>query len=414
MASFNSIKTIIPDAVSYEDLFILYKENIEKIYMTEKDGVGTHSLDKNAFSRWEGHLRAMHNVSSDGHEVETYLKLAEVIKNKLRYVTFDEYIGKITLISREIIEQIKVNDIIFFVDAGTIKSSQLWVTLLFFGELLKLNIEEHKNKIFLIRDEDHRAKVFEFSKDIKIQVVHFDDMSYSGLQLNLSTPNKKLLTEGTNVTYHLAISYASSYANKFLKEKGLLFYENTEIVPVFEDVVKDYYKTEPETIKRIASLCKYPSFTTVNFKRGGDAFKCVFGLGQTLIYFDHKIADHVSTLYYIISLGTYPVNSSINVLKNALSKRTNAPNAHSGSILSSCTSLSANQDCYTPFYKRFKYSFKGQEVKSPVSLADTDNITLEINRINNLKVGGRRRTRRSRTRKSRTHRHRSTRRNRKY
>ena len=140
MISYSNIKKLIPDVVSYEDLSILYNENKEKIYMTKNDGAGTHSLDEKAFSRWENHLRTMHNISSDGHEVETYLKFAEVIKNNLRYVTFDEYIGKIKLISKEIIEQIKQNDIIFFVDAGdSIESSQLWVTLLFFGELLKLD-----------------------------------------------------------------------------------------------------------------------------------------------------------------------------------------------------------------------------------------------------------------------------------
>jgi hypothetical protein len=405
MISYSNIKKLIPDVVSYEDLSILYNENKEKIYMTKNDGAGTHSLDEKAFSRWENHLRTMHNISSDGHEVETYLKFAEVIKNNLRYVTFDEYIGKIKLISKEIIEQIKQNDIIFFVDAGdSIESSQLWVTLLFFGELLKLNIEEYKNKIFLIRDA---TKVFEFPKDIKIQVVHFDDMSYSGRQLDLGTPDKQQLTETTNVTYHLAISYVSSFANNYLKVKGLLFYKNTEIVPVFEDVVKDYYKTEPETIKRITSLCIWPPFTTANFKRGGNTFSCVFGYGQTLIYFDHKIADHLSTLYFIISLGEYPVNSSINIVKNSISKHTMTPSAQSGSIISSCRSeqLSDNQDCYSAFYKRFKYSFKGQEVKSPKSLVAPDSIILEINRINKLKVGGRRRTRRSRSRKSRTRRH---------
>ena len=80
--------------LKFADLATLYEENKHKIYMTEKDGAGQHPLSKEAFENWTNHISAMHNISDDGSELDTYIKFGEAVFNNTRYVTFPEYMEK--------------------------------------------------------------------------------------------------------------------------------------------------------------------------------------------------------------------------------------------------------------------------------------------------------------------------------
>ena len=42
MNSVNVVKNFFPRAINYNDLFILYNENKEKLFMTSADKVGQH------------------------------------------------------------------------------------------------------------------------------------------------------------------------------------------------------------------------------------------------------------------------------------------------------------------------------------------------------------------------------------
>jgi hypothetical protein len=413
MNSVNVVKNFFPRAINYNDLFILYNENKEKLFMTSADKVGQHKPSAEGFKQLEDNIRQLHNISNTHDEIDTYLNFIDFVKNNIRYVPFNEYMSKIVLISKEIIEQIKNYDIVFFVCAGPVTSSNLWVMLLFFGELLKLNVEQYKDKIFLLKEkylkEDPPICSFNISfaeknNDKQILCIHFDDMAYTGDQLYSDIPSE-LMDDVPNLKYYIAISYLTNAAKNQLNKKNVSFYENTEIIQNIQDIINEYYKDQPDIKKKMILLCSSPLLdNSMNLIRGKNVFKC---LGRkSIIYFDHKIADAASILYNIIGHGAYPNNISkdtiSNLIRNSRStkKSLSLPVKYSGSVISSCDNNTRDpkKDCYTAFYKKFKYSFKGYEVLKDTTLQEHRdprfNIVYQINRINdeftgsNRKIGG--------------------------
>ena len=411
----------IPGTLAYSDLLTLYEENKGKIYMTEKDGMGQHLLSEEGFRNWTGHLRAMHNISGDGSEIETYMKFAEAIHNKTRYVTFPEYMGIIELIAGEIIELIKANDAVFFVVSGQASKSNTWVMLLFFGELLKLGLEAYSEKINIIHiepglDDVPEEEVEEMAKEAKaykiltdfaatnkdktIAAIHFDDMSYTGEQLGeaIYYVSEDIKKRGlSNLSYHIAVAFITTVARKSLSEKSVLFFKNTEIVPTIKRVINEYYKAEPDIIKRISLICNNQAgfhmkaksdSKAIALKRGLNAFGCYFALGQSAIYFDHKIADDLSVLSTLFSKGSYPPNIGINEVTKYYSKKAMIkPTLFSGPLISSCNGVN---ECYTTFYKRFKYTFRGSVINP------SNKIIAEIELIKSQTGGSWRKTMRPR------------------
>lgn len=362
--------------IGYDDLAKLYDENQHKIYMTEADGIGMHKLDETGFERWKSHLTSLHNTKADSHETETYIKFAEALHAKMRYITFTEYMQRIQLISQELMPLIASNEIVFFVIAGESDTSNTWCTLLFFGELLKLGLASHRNKICVIHDAE-RNELMKFvteNKEKKTIAVHFDDMSYSGNQLDASLPSSINAEKQPNFSYYICISYITKFSrNRLLKKYQVLFFQNTEIVPDFEESVKDYYRDQPDVIDRIESICTrfYRGMENVKptlfqkiipFKRGHNAFKCYYGSGQAAVYFDHKIADYVSVLSSLFSKGDYPPNIDYDSVLQSAVRDKNIPSLHSGSLISSCNSAKTGSECYKTFYKRFNYTFNGVEL----------------------------------------------------
>jgi len=412
MNTLSLVKQSIPRTIEYNDLSALYEENKGKIYMTEKDGMGKHKLDETGFKAWTDHLKTLHNISEGKYEIETYIKFAEALHAKMRYVTFPEYMQKIQQISAEIIDLIESNDTVFFVVSGEAEKSNTWTTLLYFGELQKLKLDSFKDKIVIITDTDCiNGKLMNFAeenKTKKILVVHYDDMSYSGIQMSSSIPQDIIKRALSNISYYIAISFITKFARGNVGGYGVKFFENTELVPDFEECVNEYYKGQPAIINRIKAICSRiderqaesdpEEFSKIlPFKRGHNAFQCYYGAGQSAIYFDHKIADYVSVLSTLFSKGTYPPNININSTLTAVLTGKKINPQFSGSLISTCD---AEDECYKIFYKRFTYTFTGQEINPSKDLID------EIQRIKSKKGGARKskRARRTRTKTRRTRR----------
>ena len=108
--------------------------------MTEKDGIGKHTLSEEGFRNWTENLSDMYNISGAGSEIETYMKFAEAIHDITRYVTFPEYMGWIDLIAGEIIELFKAKDKVFFVVSGQTYKSNIG---LFIQDINEYNLYFH-------------------------------------------------------------------------------------------------------------------------------------------------------------------------------------------------------------------------------------------------------------------------------
>jgi hypothetical protein len=267
-----------------------------------------------------------------------------------------------------------------------------------------------KNKIYIIHDtESNNLMNFaEANKTKKIVAVHYDDMSYSGVQMSLSIPWDIKERALANFSYYIAISFMTKFAQGHVGKHGVKFFKNTELVPDFEDCINDYYKSQPDVVERIKAICsRFGEEKAVNdpegfskilpFKRGHNAFGCYYGAGQSAIYFDHKIADHLSVLSTLFSKGTYPPNININSTYQSVLTGKGITPLVSGSLISTCD---AEDECYKTFYKRFKYTFNGVEINSGKEFIN------EIDRIKSKKGGARKskRTRRPRTKTRRNRR----------
>jgi hypothetical protein len=393
----------IPGTLSYEDLNILYEENKSKLYMSEKDGVGQHILDAQGFAKWIGHLTALHNISEDGTEVPTYLAFAEALQANIRYVTFPEYMAKIQQLASEILGLIEKCDTVFFVVSGKNNKSNMWIMLLYFGELLKMNIVAFKDKIYGIslKSHDHGDKASELmctyakrNPTKNVSAFHFDDMSYSGQQVEQSIAdilrfiyNKQI----ANLNYYITVGYITRHAKRLFSQMPIKMLANTEQVPDIGQIMKSHFKDKPTLLKSIRQMCtSFGNFTIMlarnnppsyALKRGRNAFDC--RLDKAAIYFDHKIADDLSVLSTLFSKGSYPKDLTADYVKAGLKKFTTNTPLFSGSLISACNG--SPDECYGSFYKKFYYTFLSKTLQPNEYLMD------EIVRIKSAK-GGKRKT----------------------
>jgi len=388
--------------IDYDTFKVLYDENKDKIYMKPEDGAGKHNIDTDHIQKWREQIAGLHHPSRND-EISTYLKFADAYAKSLRYVSFYEFLDKIRKISSEIIELIKNSDhLIFIVDGGSAKSN-IWVALLFFGELEKLGLEQYKEKInwMPVAGYDRSLPVYVKSNpDKKLATVYFDDMSYTGTQISGVAPD---IIGLDNLKYYVAVPFITNNAFALLSSEGMLFFDNTERVTSLYDHIKEYYKDEPETIKKLEILCYDRGSSSLHgdnhnmfnkYKRGRKTFFCGhLKLGQLPIYFDHKIADNVSVFPGLMSFGWVPPDFEYNIIRNY-----NTSPEKSGSHMKNCYGEgdarfdAAAGVCYKTFYKQIKYTYKGRLIDMSAGHNYPSNMLLQIAQFDKAAKGGARKT----------------------
>jgi hypothetical protein len=289
----------------------------------------------------------------------------------------------ISRITEEMYTLIQETDTICFILGEEIYKSNLWVSLLFLGELLKKQPETFVDKVFCFGTKRiHSLTNLVKTRPGSIAIISFDDMTYTGMQIR----EKELFEETMrcippcpvniyrSIRYYLAVPFTTTAARQKLASpypEGInaRFFENTVTLPTFKEQVLNYYKDEPATIKKLELMCdqmiesKINNTTRrnnyINIKRGHNIFKCIFRDGQSAVYFDHKIADYISVFQTLFAKGSYPSNiSRKNVLAHFKSK-TPIPRLYSVPLIINCDDSRTQMDCYSTFYKNIEYSYLG-------------------------------------------------------
>jgi hypothetical protein len=389
---------IVEVEFDYDTFKVLYEENKDKIYMKPEDGAGKHNIDTEHIQKWREQIAGLHYPSRND-EIPTYLKFADAYAKSLRYVSFAEFLDTIRKISAEIIELIKNSDhLIFIVDGGAAKSN-IWVALLFFGELEKLGLEKYKEKINwmpLDASDNNLPDYVKSNPQKKFGTVYFDDMSYTGTQISGVAPN---IIGLDNLKYYVAVPFITERAFALLSDEGIVFFDNTERVASLYEHIKEYYKDEPDTIKKIEMLCYGASPASLKgenhnmfnaYTRGRKAFSCGFlKHGQLPIYFDHKIADYMSVLPDVMSFGIVPRDLEYKTILN-MGYKYNPPMKEAGSHMKDCYGEAPPHDetdgvCYKTFYKQIKYTYKGNQIamsgSAQVAAAGGINMLLQMAKI---------------------------------
>lgn len=317
---------------------------------------------------------------------EVYLEFADAFRNTMRYVTFDEMLSIINHISieiRELVTNHNYNKIYLLVDEES-KSSNTWISLLYIGELIKNNFftPEVTKKTVLIQKADTAYTYSTENPEESILVLHIDDMSYSGRQLSYALEDSAL--QNKNLNWYLTITFIGSSAISLFKQmeiyKYLKFFRNTDKVDTFVEQAKNYLLTKysfdkaTKLSREISDLCSAtPQGALKNgYGYGEGAFYC---RDQNIpIYFDHKVADTVSTFQKLLYTGAWP---------------TSPDHCYNLPLINGCQVTLASYDnkaCYTKaeldilnqytcpptFYKRpgFGYKYNGKIIDRDLKIVD--------------------------------------------
>lgn len=306
------------------------------------------------------------------------IRLIEIYK----YVNFNEYIEQINKVCDEIKEFLKNNyekyEKIYFIAIMDITKSNTWIMFLFLY-YLKDFINEHlniKEKIKIISNE-HIVETNSLG-------LIFDDMSYSGKQISNHYTNK-------NNNIYLSMPYISKTALDLLKQKSfnVLYWNNMIIIPKLSDLFENdntnfwnYEDFNNEDVKKLFENIQkfsvsdkkevykklFKNFCMINKRK--QIFYNGFQCEETLIpiYFDHKIADYISTFQKLLNFSTYPIKTTSDCVPicNNFSLISNCeveiPNFYLDNEKNLCNTIIQRDipDDYTcpkTYYKTIKYEF---------------------------------------------------------
>jgi hypothetical protein len=349
---------------------------------------------------------------------DVILFFLEYLKNNIRYINFTEYLQKIESISDNIKTQIinsDAYDTIILVTSMQIEKSNFWILLLYLQFIdadLMNKIKENKKKIYVTSNIEYIYKYYETPElklSKKVAVIYFDDMIYSGIQSASAFKFKILRNDMVDI--FLGVGFISTIGldvfKRFFKETIKIF-ANTEIIPVidiqFDTWVNDQYNNLMKGNESIFNKLFIKLFTDENkadHEKIGDLFKKIMlekictdklvslefnsndvlkndvlkkiysmkSLEQkkgfycrkthTLTYFDHKLADGLSTMNIFLRFGTYPINEQQECLIESVINNCGVyqltPN-----LCDSSKTITDEDSCPKTFYKTIEYTFNGQ------------------------------------------------------
>ena len=294
--------------IEYETIKNISIENYPKILMKNDPPKYTKNIKK--FNEW------IENIKKSSNPDELII-FAKFLRDKIRYVSFNEFNNKINELSVNYVNYINKNkkkyDYIVFTsysDHGstTIDKSDFWVLLL---SIYCINKHKFESNIIYIPNIDTDI-VNKLLSKFNILITIFDDMAYSGTQLNhrLFKINNSII-KNIDIEYicdiYLFVPYISTTAlNKFEEQQNIknniIISKSTEIIESLVDQFKEWYGNKENYMDILKIGC--PKDYESKIKK---TFNCNSNYIQIPIYFEHKIADFMSTFNTILLFGTYPV-----------------------------------------------------------------------------------------------------------
>jgi hypothetical protein len=353
-------------------------------------------------------------------ERDTILFFLEYLKNNIRYINFTEYLQKIESICDNIRTQI-INsndyDTIILVASMQIEKSNFWILLLYLKFIdTDLMAKIETKQIYVTSNIEQLYTYYQNPEVIltkKVAVIYFDDMIYTGIQA-ISAFKYKILNNDM-VDIFLGVGFISTTAiklfTKFLREKIKIF-NNTEIIPsmdvqldawvteqynnlmedkesifnkLFKELFTDKNKEEHKTIydlfinlifiklfkEKLPELSELP---TINSEQSKHILHSIYLIKKklnktfnsekrrTLVYFDHKLADGVSTMDIFLRFGTYPINENQECKLESVINNCKVYELPQNLCQEALAGIPDEKSCPKTFYKTIKYTFNGREL----------------------------------------------------
>jgi hypothetical protein len=362
--------------INYQLFFKFYLENKDKIFMKS----GDRSINQENVEKWLKNIQ----LYSPEQIKETYLFFANTFIEFLLYVPFEKFYRILNDISLEIKDLLTNNNYnyekIYFFIPDNIHKSNLWVSLLILNCLINNNIlnEEIQNKIFYTNSYND---IIIHSDGKKSLCLYCDDMSYTGSQIysNFVIRKKQPNLIYTNVDKYILISYLSDVAKeKLSKISNIHFFKSTINVQSYINQLKiKYAEINSDMVNNVLKMFDYYINDNI-FQMGRIACSC--NTKYVPIYFDHKIADELSTFNKLLFTGSYPIdknstntNCEINPLINGCENNLEELSKIFGNPCIESASLDSEIPCFVTFYKTILYTFNNIKINS-----DNDENIVEI------------------------------------
>lgn len=287
-------------SVDLYNVIILLNENVDKINIPN-ESKNIHAINKNNVNTMIENMQR-HSCMSEDDKRDTIKFITKIIEI-FKYINYDEYLNTIKNIVNEIIVFLKNNSMqyqyIYFGGLGNVTKSYTWVLFLFLNEMIDFFMSNMDilYKIKIIDDNITKLIQQRDNTEHKILYLLFDDMSYSGKQIEKSIPTQSI---SNNVDIYITLPYISTIASQLIMKRNtnVCFWKNTIIL---ESVSELFMQDQDAEIIRIyKSFCK-----TSTRSKYYKAYQCYED--SIPVYFDHKIADGVSTLQKLLYYGIYPI-----------------------------------------------------------------------------------------------------------
>jgi hypothetical protein len=347
---------------SFNKIKILYELNAEKIIMPEKQ-IGRYTINNDNLGYWQKMMIEYESRKSTKVPEGFYSLIAKIIALNIKYINFDEFYSRLKLLADDLLtkmitkKQFGYNYV--FITAGKHDKSNTWCFLLLFGIIYKALIaEKMENSIYFnaINSPSERAKIEKIVADNpKLMFIYVDDMIYSGLQTSKSLIFVSATTENTHTKtsinrediHFMAINYITTYAKEKLNKIHKVEYSPISIIlPNIFECISNYnpldYK-EDKIKKNLLELSIHKLEEVFENSKTRISFKHI------PVYFDHKIADDVSTITDIFNFGYYP------------ELKEHEPD---NSLINNCDKeyFVKNRTCINPYYKNIIYTIGDRNI----------------------------------------------------
>lgn len=301
MAQINVRKREASRPRQLEALDKLYEENKEKL-----TNVPSHPINQVALAKWVNDLTA----NDTGNSLALF---GSQIAMHLRHVSFTEFHDTLLRVANEIKADIiaaqytkpKAKIQVVALADGEWSKSNTWALLLMWpvlGEWITHIVRTPEEAVEL-----HTMGVEE-DKDALTFVIHTDDASYSGTQFFTTSRDvlENMMDDPTikknqSFSYYMAFPFISQFVRDIALGDMFLRSQNEGGCLIIPNATQTFDSLKTSML---ASLGK-SRFEILEYFLESPPYKAIFGYAKPIhcIYFDHKLADGLSTINKILALA---------------------------------------------------------------------------------------------------------------
>jgi hypothetical protein len=277
------------------------------------------------------------------------LQLAvDTLKKNIQHISFTAFMQGINAVGNGLQTKLKEKKDeygdkmeVVLVISGSIKKSQLWVCI-----LLSPFINEHLTHITQLLNIENSFK----TNDSHKVYIHPDDMMYSGEQMTRELKQSIHTKHDNNITYILAVPFTTETAIKLVKKEfTTVFIQTYKIILTINELLDRKHHDATFILEAIVSGA--------------------YGSPTTFVYFDHKLADNLSTITELLTTGFVKVQSD-------------KADIHVGIMIANCGEYKNKSKTF--IYDYNNKDFRDEKDRCPSSFYKYIDYTLYGNRITSV------------------------------